>query len=64
VQHEAKDDSWDNAVAESFLHTLKLELIHGKLYNTRQEAKTAILNISKYFITDNVVILISTTSAR
>ena len=61
MQHEVKDDCWDNAVAESFLHTLKLEFFHGKLYNTRQEAKTAILNISKYFITDNVVILISTT---
>ena len=26
----------------SLLHTLKVELIHGKTYNTRQEAKTAI----------------------
>jgi putative transposase len=31
--------SWDNAVAESSFHTLKVELIHGKTYNTRQEAK-------------------------
>ena len=37
-----KGDCWDNAVAESFFHTLKVELIHGKTYNTRQEAKMAI----------------------
>ena len=37
-----KGDCWDNAVAESFFHTLKVELIHGIIYNTRQEAKTAI----------------------
>ena len=28
-----KGDCWDNAVAESFFHTLKVELIHGKTYN-------------------------------
>ena len=37
-----KGDCWDNAVAESFFHTLKVELINGKTYKTRQEAKTAI----------------------
>ncbi|MBT3923225.1 MAG: IS3 family transposase [Nitrospina sp.] len=30
-------------MAESFFHTLKVELIHEKTYNTRQEGKTAIL---------------------
>jgi putative transposase len=30
-----KGDCWDNAVAESFFHTLKVELIHGEIYNTR-----------------------------
>ncbi len=30
-----KGDCWDNAVAENFFHTLKVELIHGKTYNTR-----------------------------
>jgi putative transposase len=60
-----KGDCWYNAVAESFFHTLKVELIRGVLYNTRQEAKTAIFEyIEVFFITDNVVILISATSAR
>ena len=45
-----KGDCWDNAVAESFFHTLKVELIHGKTYNTRQEAKTAIFeNIEGFY---------------
>ena len=44
-----KGDCWDNAVAESFFHTLKVELIHGKTYNTRQEAKTAIFEYIEGF---------------
>jgi putative transposase len=40
--HKRKVDCWDNAVPESFFRTLKAELIHGKTYNTRQEAKTTI----------------------
>jgi len=44
-----KGDCWDNAVAESFFHTLKVELIHGKIYNTRQEAKTAIFEYIEVF---------------
>jgi len=44
-----KGDCWDNAVAESFFHTLKVELIHGKTYNTRQEAKTAIFDYIEIF---------------
>ncbi len=44
-----KGDSWDNAVAESFYHTLKVELIHREIYNTRQEAKTAIFEYKKVF---------------
>jgi putative transposase len=35
--------------AESFFHTLKVELIHGKTYNTLQEAKTAILEYIEVF---------------
>jgi transposase InsO family protein len=42
-----KGDCWDNAVAESFFHTLKVELIHGKTYITRQEAKTAIFELRR-----------------
>ena len=44
-----KGNCWDNAVAESFFHTLKVELIHGKTYNTRQEAKTAIFEYIEGF---------------
>ena len=44
-----KGDCWDNAVAESFFHTLKVELIHGTIYNTRQEAKTAIFEYIEVF---------------
>jgi putative transposase len=59
-----KGDCWDNTLVESFFHTLNVELIHGILYNTRQEAKTAIFEYVEDFIPDSVVILISATSAR
>ena len=44
-----KGDCWDNAVAESFFHTLKVELIHGNFYNTPQEAKTTIFDYIEVF---------------
>ena len=31
---------WDNAVVESFFHTLKTELVHHRCYRTREEATT------------------------
>jgi transposase InsO family protein len=34
-----KGDCWDNAVAESFIHTLKVEKIHRYRFKTRDEAK-------------------------
>ena len=37
-----KGDCWDNAVAESFIHTLKVELIHRLKFKTRDEAKIKI----------------------
>ena len=37
-----KGDCWDNAVAESFFHTLKVELIRRKTFRTREEAKQAV----------------------
>lgn len=37
-----KGDCWDNAVAESFFHTLKVELIHRMKFRTREEAKNKI----------------------
>lgn len=44
-----KGNCWDNAVAESFFHTLKVELIQGRAYDTRQEAKTAIFEYIEVF---------------
>lgn len=37
-----KGDCWDNAVAESFFHTLKTELTHHEIFYTREEAKQKI----------------------
>lgn len=37
-----KGDCWDNAVAESFFHTLKVELVHRNTFRTRDEAKRKI----------------------
>lgn len=37
-----KGDCWDNAVAESFFHTLKVELVHKYRFKTREEAKRRI----------------------
>ena len=44
-----KGDCWDNAVAESFFHTLKVELIHDRNYKTRQEAKKDIFQYIEVF---------------
>ena len=40
---------WDNAVAESFFHTLKTELIHHEQFKTRLEAKLAIFEYIEIF---------------
>ena len=37
-----RGDCWDNAVAESFVHTLKVEKINRYRFKTRQEAKNKI----------------------
>ena len=44
-----KGNCWDNAVSESFFHTLKTELIFQKRFETRQEAKTAIFEYIEVF---------------
>jgi transposase InsO family protein len=47
-----KGDCWDNAVAESFFHTLKVELIHRMKFMTREEAKRKIFEyIEMYYNT-------------
>jgi len=58
TQHEIigsmskKGDCWDNAVAESFFHTLKVELVHRMKFRTREEAKTKIFEyVEMYYNT-------------
>jgi transposase InsO family protein len=44
-----KGNCWDNAVSESFFHTLKTELVHHQLYQTRAEAKQDIFEYIEVF---------------
>ena len=39
-----RGNCWDNSVSESFFHTLKVELIHHEIFETREEAKQAIFD--------------------
>ncbi len=44
-----KGNCWDNAIAESFFHTLKTELTHHLHFKTREEAKRAIFEYIEIF---------------
>lgn len=44
-----KGDCWDNAVAESFFHTLKTELINNRIFKSREEAKHVIFEYIEVF---------------
>ena len=44
-----KGDCWDNAVAESFFHTLKIELVHHCNYETRDDARASIFEYIEVF---------------
>ncbi len=44
-----KGNCWDNAVAESFFKTIKVELIYHNCYATREEAKTSIFEYIEVF---------------
>lgn len=45
-----KANCWDNAIAESFFYTLKIELVHENKYKTREEAKSSIFRyIEEYY---------------
>lgn len=44
-----KGNCWDNAVAESFFHTLKTELVDCEDYRTREEAKASIFEYIEVF---------------
>lgn len=45
----AAGNCYDNAMAESFFATLKLEAIHGRVFATRSEARTAIFDYIEVF---------------
>ena len=38
-----KGNCWDNAVAKSFFHTLKSELVYGDHFKNQEEAKSKIM---------------------
>jgi len=40
---------WDNAVAESFFHTLKTELVHHQDYRGRAESKASLFEYIEVF---------------
>lgn len=44
-----KGNCWDNAVSESFFHTLKTELTHHETYQTRSAAKQAVFEYIEVF---------------
>lgn len=44
-----KGNCYDNAVMESFYHTLKIELIYGQRFLTREEAQLAIFDYIEVF---------------
>lgn len=44
-----KGDCWDNAVSESFFHSLKTELVHHERFKTRAEANQAIFQYIEVF---------------
>jgi transposase InsO family protein len=55
AQHEIqpsmsrKGNCWDNAVAESFFHTLKTELIYLEDFETHEDAQTAVFEYIEVF---------------
>ncbi|RZW12829.1 MAG: IS3 family transposase, partial [Desulfobulbaceae bacterium] len=44
-----KGNCWDNAVAESFFHTLKTELVNHEDYHSRTKAKASIFEYIEVF---------------
>jgi transposase InsO family protein len=45
----SRGDCWDNAVAESFLATLKKELIHQRSWPTKAELRTEVFDYIEVF---------------
>ena len=48
-----KGNCWDNAVAESFFKTLKVELVYQNKYETRQQAELSIFEYIETFYNTN-----------
>ncbi len=44
-----KGNCWDNAVAESFFSTLKMELVHDVDFATREQARAALFEFIEVF---------------
>jgi len=44
-----KGNCYDNAVAESFFHTLKTELVYHQTYYTRSQAKNSLFEYIEVF---------------
>ena len=44
-----KGNCWDNAVAESFFHTLKTELVYMEDFNTHEQAQTTVFEYIEVF---------------
>jgi putative transposase len=44
-----RGDCWDNAVAESFFATLKVELVHDATWATRARARTELFDYLELF---------------
>ncbi|MBZ0181509.1 MAG: IS3 family transposase, partial [Melioribacteraceae bacterium] len=44
-----KGNCYDNAVTESFFHTLKIELVKREKYKTREEARISIFEYIEIF---------------
>jgi transposase InsO family protein len=44
-----KGNCYDNAVAESFFHTLKTELVYFEDYQTREESRSSIFEYIEVF---------------
>jgi len=48
-----KGDCWDNAVAESFFHSMKTEWTAGMLYRNRSDARSDVIHYIEMFYNSN-----------
>ena len=43
-----RGNCWDNAVTESFFHTLKGHVVHGSVFATRKEVNTVLFDYIEF----------------